>query len=189
MFFLAYNILKKNNWSQDKINNYFNNSLITNKQYEIEFNYRTLEDFTLQEIINRMDIRFEFYKKGWKFLKSEKYIYKYIIKKEYRIDNCEFIFDIILYLYKNEYSEIIHKKGRPNLPEKMKEISYKYNTENVKQNNRKKYEYSEKYKKIKNCLFTKEEIDYLISIVNNEILINKIKGLIEDTNDNLSNSD
>ena len=52
-----------------------------------------------------------------------------------------------------------------------------YHKMKVKENINKTYKESKEYKQIKNILFTKEEVETLCSLVNNDNLCEKIKKL------------
>jgi hypothetical protein len=141
--------------------------------------YSNEEDCNL--IRKRMRVRLELYRIGWTPEKIEKYIHKYIINKEFD-DNInlgwyELILINIFRKLKISRNMPMTKIGRPPLPKAVKEIINEIHQERVKDNMRLKYKQSNKYDNIKDWLFTEEEIKKIETLLNDEVIINKIRRL------------
>ena len=144
------------------------------------FKIEQTKRFSDDKIIQRMNIRLECYKEGWSDLQVEKYISKYILRDKYDILNQDafhsLINNICLKCQINR-KQSITKIGRPKLPIQVKQYMEVYHKMKVKENINKTYKESKEYKQIKNILFTKEEVETLCSLVNNDNLCEKIKKL------------
>ncbi len=130
----------------------------------------------------RMMFRIELYKTGWDIRRIERYIYKYLLKK----DVTEFNVYLYTILYHN-ITRILNLKinskekkiGRPSLPLSLKVYLCNKHKENIRDEMRKKYEYSNKYDKLKNYLLTQEELNSLREELKNN---DRFKSVVDKLN-------
>jgi len=134
-----------------------------------------------EEVEERMMFRIELYKEGWSVEQIEKYIHKYLIKndvynKRNGLRNNQIFYNYMLRrgFYKKE-REI--RLGRPSLPKGLKEYIKNKHSCKLRENMRKKYDASTAYEKIKEYLFSKEEVDEIVSKIDNKSIIEKVKKL------------
>ena len=132
------------------------------------------------EVEERIMFRIELYKEGWNIEQIERYIYKYLLKEDYVEGDIEYY----KHMYYNFMLRIeIHKKekdykiGRPPLPYSIKQYIKSKHLCKIRDNMRKKYLYSNEYEKIKDNLFTKEEVEEILKNIKNISIINKVKNL------------
>ena len=135
-----------------------------------------------KDVKERMMFRIELYKYGWDVSQIEKYICKYFLNND---KYCE---DIDIHMYEIVYNNIMlkleicknnktKKVGRPSFPPLIKEYIKQKHLNNIKEGMRLRYKYSDEYKKIKECLLTKDEASIIVSFLNDDTLKNKINGL------------
>jgi len=140
-----------------------------------------LPRYNSKEIDFNIKIRVELYKEGWNPTQIENYIYKHVLKKPFNYNlNLEYyniLINNILLKLNISRKEGYMKVGRPPLPPLIKDISKEKHLKITKENMRKKYSYADAYEKIKESLFTNEEVDELLKVITNETLVNKIKKL------------
>jgi hypothetical protein len=182
-----------------KINVYYEDYINDCIQYmflillkKINLNYKDFE-FKLSDKIDdleeRMMFRLELYKNGWSLLQIEKYMYKYFYKKNIKI--TEDGLDILNYItnYFNLQSKNITKrKGRPSLPECLRNYKKEKHINNIKNKMKIIYKQSKGFNKIKDNLLSNDEINCIKNLIKNDnkqdiniknkILI-KIENLIE----------
>jgi len=134
-----------------------------------------------EDVEERMMFRTELYKEGWSVDQIEKYIHKYLIKNseynkgnELRNEQIFYNYMIRRGFYKKE-REI--RLGRPSLPKVLKEYIKNKHSYKLREAMRKKYDSSLAYEKIKEYLFSKEEVDEIVSKIDNKNIIEKVKKL------------
>jgi len=133
-----------------------------------------------EEVEVRMMFRIELYKEGWEIEQIERYIYKYLLKQVFIEEEIEYYkhiyhnFMIRREIYKKEKE---YKLGRPSLPKSIKEYIKSKHKHKIRNNMRLKYTYSNEYERIKNNLFTKEEVEEILENIKNVNIINKVKNL------------
>jgi hypothetical protein len=143
------------------------------EKYEIDY----------EEVQERMFFRIELYKDGWEPEQIEKYICKYILKCDYHNTDK----DLVLNMYHNimEKLKISNKNkpkkvGRPNLPESLKKYIKGKHSEKTKKNMDLTYDYSKKYKQIKDNLLTEDEYKFLYEYLKTfPVSFNKTTTMIE----------
>ena len=135
-----------------------------------------------EEVEERMLFRIELYREGWGIEQIEKYIYKYMYRKEYdipieKIDEHFIRYNNVLKI-QSEYKRNMEKrKGRPPLPSVLKEYIKKKHTFKLRDNMRNKYKASSNYEKIKENLLTKEEFQSIEKVINDKNILKKLKNL------------
>ena len=137
-----------------------------------------------EEVEERMMFRLELYKDGWDIEQIERYISKYLLhEEEFVLPNdiilSEGYYNIIDRLYYIRKKDNIRKKGRPSLPNSLKE--YLKNKHNLKVRDMMTgiYKNSNEYKRIKEYLLSPEEIKILKELipVEHEDILYKISNL------------
>jgi hypothetical protein len=137
-----------------------------------------------EEVEERMMFRMELYRDGWDIEQIERYISKYLLhEEEFRLPNdiilTEGYYNIMVRMYYIHKKDNIRKKGRPSLPNSLKE--YLKNKHNLKVRDMMTgiYRNSNEYKRIKEYLLTTEEIRILKEIipVEHEDILYKISNL------------
>jgi hypothetical protein len=151
------------------------------KEDEIVCRYVSKDE--CNNIRKKMSIRIELYKAGWDPEKIEAYIHKFIIKTKLD-DSIKYQwYELIM---ANTFRKLnidrdipLLKVGRPPLPETIKTMIQEMRTMSIKENMRLKYRQSNEYENIKNCLLTEEEFKKVERVLDDENIINKLRGLIK----------
>lgn len=135
-----------------------------------------------EEVEERMLFRTELYKEGWTVEQIEKYIYKYMYKTDY--DLTKYDLEEYTVRYNNVLNKIIEYKkerekklGRPSLPIFLKNYLKSKHASKVRENMRERYRSSDKYESIKEFLLTKDELEGLKTIVDDENILDKLQML------------
>jgi hypothetical protein len=127
-----------------------------------------------------MSFKIDLYKSGWEPVKIEKYMCKYILKIPYHNTDNELINNTYHNL-KEQLKLTINKKdkkvGRPKLPDSIKNYLKQKHLQKTKKNMNTTYDHSKKYKFIKDNLLTSNELSYLETVVEDEIILKKLKNL------------
>ncbi len=145
------------------------------EKYEIDYD----------EVQERMFFRIELYKDGWEPEQIENYICKYLLKCEYHNTDKELIYN----MYHNIMEKLKinnknkHKKvGRPNLPESLKLYIKEKHSKKTRKNMELTYDYSKRYKQIKDNLLTEKEHNFLYEYLKKfpkDITFNETTTIIE----------
>jgi len=155
------------------------------EKYEIDYD----------EFQERMFFRIELYKDGWDLEQIENYICKHMLKCDYHNTDK----DLIINLYQNITTSLKitnkdkpKKVGRPTLPVTLKKYIREKHSQKTKKNMEITYEYSKRYKKIKDNLLTENEYNFLynylktfphnLSFENTPNIIDKLMSLKIDGN-------
>jgi hypothetical protein len=151
------------------------------KEDEIVCRYVSKDE--CNNIRKKMSIRIELYKAGWDPEKIEAYIHKFIIKTKLD-DSIKYQWYELIMV--NTFRKLnidrdipLLKVGRPPLPETIKTMIQEMRTMSIKENMRVKYRQSNEYENIKNCLLTEEEFKKVERVLDDENIINKLRGLIK----------
>jgi hypothetical protein len=182
---------------KEKINNSFfiDNSLLYKDliQYKykeccvLRFNteekyLKTKIEGSYEELEERMFYRIELYKEGWNVEQIEKYIYKYVLKEDYKginnirkYENLYYNLSIAINLNRMEYTKSV---GRPKLPTSIRMYINQKLKERMRDHMRTKYKILNKYEKIKNNLLTLEEFNELKSKIKDKNVLDKISNFV-----------
>ena len=100
---------------------------------------------TYEDVEERIMFRIELYKHGWSIEQIENYIFQYLLKQEFKIDNIDRVYKKYHnFMVKRDIinKEMAKKVGRPSLPKVLKQYLKMKHLENVKLLMRDKYESS-----------------------------------------------
>jgi len=148
--------------------------------FELDFSCieNRLIDFT--EVEKRINYRYMLYKNNWSINHIEKFIFK-LYNEERVIDEV-----LLTKLYKDIFDtylrveKVIQKrKGRPSLPEELKDLQKNKHKEEIKQLMKTKYIKSDFFDKVKDSLLTNEEFNTIKTSIKDPIIINKLNNLLK----------
>jgi len=147
-------------------------------ELEISFIENRFEDYI--EVEEKMNYRCMLYKNNWSINHIEKFIFK-LYDEERVIDKV-----LLTKLYKDIFDTYLRvkrvvqkRKGRPSLPEELKDLQKIKHKEEIKQLMKSKYVKSEFFDKIKDSLFTNEEFNTIKRSIKDPIIVNKLKNLLK----------
>jgi len=147
-------------------------------ELEISFIENRLIDYI--EVEKRMNYRSMLYKNNWSINHIEKFIFK-LYDEERVIDKV-----LLTKLYKDIFDTYLRvkrvvqkRKGRPSLPEELKDLQKIKHKEEIKQLMKNKYVKSKFFNKIKDSLLTNEEFNTIKRSIKDPIIVNKLKNLLK----------
>jgi hypothetical protein len=115
-------------------------------------------------VCERMLIRIELFKDGWDADKIESYIYKFILKEDKpcidAVIRKNYYNNLMSYI-KAIKNEKTRSKGRPKLPDTVREIVNKIHLNKVRENMRRGYKKQNMFEEVNDVLFTLDEIQIL----------------------------
>lgn len=138
-----------------------------------------------EKVQERMFFRFELYKEGWEPEKIEHYICNHLLKCDYHNTDKELIYNMyhnIMETTKNKHKYKNRKVGRPNLPQTLKLYLKEKHSQKTRKNMEVTYDYSKKYKQIKDNLLTDKESEFLCNYLKtfpDNISFNEATTIIE----------
>lgn len=137
------------------------------------------------QVKDRLFFRVELYKDGWDPEQIEHYLCKHILKCDYHNTDK----DLVNNMYHNLMEKLkisnkykTKKVGRPNLPETVKDYLKEKHSEKTRKNMELTYDYSKKYKQIKDNLLTHKEAKFLCNYLEkfpDNISFNEATTMIE----------
>ena len=139
----------------------------------LKLNYKDFEfkfDDKIEDIEERMMFRIELYKNGWSLLQIEKYIYKYFFKENIIVVENElfYLYSLLITYFNLKPKNITKRKGRPSLPDYLREYRKQKHNNNLKNRMKIVYKESGNYNKIKNNLLSIDEFNYIKKVVIND---------------------
>ena len=138
-----------------------------------------------EQVKERLFFRVELYKDGWEPEQIEHYIYKHLLKCDYNNTDKDLINNMYHNLMEklNITNKYKHKKvGRPSLPETVKMYLKEKHSQKTRKNMEITYDYSKKYKQIKDNLLTHKEVKFLCDYLENSpdnISFNEATNIIQ----------
>jgi hypothetical protein len=138
-----------------------------------------------EQVKDRLFFRIELYKDGWEPEQIEHYLCKHILKCDYHNTDKALVNNMYHNLTEklkitNKYKD--RKVGRPTLPETVKEYIKEKHSQKTRKNMELTYDYSKKYKKLKDNLLTNKETEFLCNYLKtfpDNISFNEATTMIE----------
>ena len=128
------------------------------------------------DVEERMIFRIELYKCGWSINQIEKYLFKNEYDK-FSEEKLSRIYHNFMIRREIEREEPIKKVGRPSLPKKIKDYLKNKHQKKLKDIMNNKYMLIKEYREKKKYFFTKNEVEFIKTVINDKLILEKIEHL------------